>query len=129
MPLERARTQLLAGEAFRRFKQRGRAREMFEAALAAFEAAGAPAWADRARDGLARLGRPGAGGDTLTESERRLAELAASGLTNHEVAARAFVSVKTVEANLTRVYRKLGVRSRVGLANALREARGETPPA
>ncbi|HEX5251225.1 MAG TPA: AAA family ATPase [Gaiellales bacterium] len=129
MPLERARTQLLAGEAFRRFKQRGRARNMFEAALVAFEAAGAPAWADRARDGLARLGRPGGGGDTLTETERRLAELAASGLTNHEVAARAFVSVKTVEANLTRVYRKLGVRSRVGLANALREARGESPPA
>jgi hypothetical protein len=45
------------------------------------------------------------------------------------VAARAFVSVKTVEANLTRVYRKLGVRSRVGLANALHEAHGESPPA
>src|SRR6185437_2559660 len=115
MPLERARTRLLAGEAFRRFKQRGRAREMFGAA--------------RARDGLARVGRPGAGGDALTETERRLAELAASGLTNHEVAARAFVSVKTVEANLTRIYRKLGVRSRVGLANALHEARGESPPA
>ena len=129
MPLERARTRLLAGEAFRRFKQRGRAREMFEAALAAFETAGAPSWAARARDGLARVGRPGAGGDALTETERRLAELAASGLTNHEVAARAFVSVKTVEANLTRVYRKLGVRSRVGLANALHEAQGESPPA
>ena len=129
MPLERARTQLLAGEAFRRFRQRGRAKEMLEAALATFEAAGAPAWAARARDGLARLGRPGAGGDTLTETERRLAELAASGLTNHEVAARAFVSVKTVEANLTRVYRKLGVRSRVGLANALHEAPRKGPPA
>ena len=129
MPLERARTELLAGEAFRRFKQRGRAREMFAAALAAFEAAGAPAWADRAHDGLARLGRPAPGGDALTATERRLAELAASGLTNHEVAARAFVSVKTVEANLTRIYRKLGVRSRVGLANALRDARGKTPPA
>ena len=129
MPLERARTQLLAGEAFRRFRRRGRAKEMLEAARATFEAAGAPAWAARARDGLARLGRPGAGGDTLTETERRLAELAASGLTNHEVAARAFVSVKTVEANLTRVYRKLGVRSRVGLANALHEAQGEGPPA
>jgi DNA-binding CsgD family transcriptional regulator len=102
---------------------------MLEAALATFDGAGAPAWSARARDGLARLGRPGSGGDTLTETERRLAELAASGLTNTEVAARAFVSVKTVEANLTRVYRKLGVRSRVGLANALREAQGEAPPA
>jgi DNA-binding CsgD family transcriptional regulator len=129
MPLERARTQLLAGEAHRRFKQRGLAREMFESALATFEGTGAPSWAARAQEGLARLGRPGAGGDTLTETERRVAELAASGLSNHEVAARAFVSVKTVEANLTRVYRKLGVRSRVGLANALPDSQGESPPA
>ena len=73
--------------------------------------------------------RPAAGGEALTETERRLAELAASGLSNQEVAARAYVSVKTVEANLTRVYRKLGVRSRVGLANALREAGGESAQA
>ena len=129
MPLERARTQLLAGEAHRRFKQRGAARELLEAALGTFEGAGAPAWAARARQGLARLGGPGAGGDALTETERHMAELAAAGLSNREVAARSFVSVKTVEANLTRAYRKLGVRSRVGLANALRDARGESPPA
>ena len=129
MPLERARTQLLAGEANRRFKQRGAARELLEAALATFEQAGAPSWAARAREGLARLGARGEGGDTLTETERLVAELAASGLSNREVAARSFVSVKTVEANLTRAYRKLGVKSRVGLANALREARGDSPPA
>lgn len=49
-----------------------------------------------------------------------MAELAAAGLSNRQVADRAYLSVKTVEANLTRAYRKLGVRSRVGLANELR---------
>lgn len=119
MPFERARTLLLAGQAYRRYKQRARAREALTAALDAFEAAGAPHWSARARAELGRLGRAGSDGDELSETERRVAELAASGLTNQEVAQRAFLSVKTVEANLTRAYRKLGVRSRVGLANAL----------
>ncbi|HUB09904.1 MAG TPA: LuxR C-terminal-related transcriptional regulator [Myxococcales bacterium] len=119
MPLERARTLLLAGQTYRRFKQRGRARERLEAALAEFERIGTPLWAKKARQELARIGRPAAKRDELTETERRLAELAASGLSNQEVAERAFVSLKTVEANLTRVYRKLGVRSRVGLVNAI----------
>jgi DNA-binding CsgD family transcriptional regulator len=56
----------------------------------------------------------------LTATERRIAELAASGLSNQEVAERAFLTVKGVEANLTRAYRKLGIRSRGGLAGALR---------
>jgi DNA-binding CsgD family transcriptional regulator len=60
----------------------------------------------------------------LTATERRVAELAASGLSNREIAARAFLTTKAVEANLTRVYRKLGIRSRGGLARAL-EAGGE----
>ena len=72
-----------------------------------------------AQDELARVGRRVASRDELTETERRLAALAASGLSTREVAERAFVSVKTVEANLTRVYRKLGVRSRAGLAKAM----------
>jgi DNA-binding CsgD family transcriptional regulator len=126
MPFERARTLLLAGDAHRRFKRRRRARELLDEARATFEELGATPWSARAREAIGRLGRPGTGGPGLTATERRLAELAASGLSNQEVAARAFVSVKTVEANLTRVYRKLGVRSRVGLANALRED-GEEP--
>ena len=120
MPLERARTLLVAGRTYRRFKQRGVARELLEEARSLFETVGVPIWADKADAELARLGRPGPGGDELTGTERRLAELAASGLSNREVAEHAFVSVKTVESNLTRVYRKLGVRSRVELANALR---------
>ncbi len=127
MPFERARTLLVAGEVHRRFKQRRKARALLEEAVSVFESVGAPLWSARARGALERVGRPGAAHDALTETERRLAELAASGLSNHEVAERAFVSVKTVESNLTRVYRKLGVRSRVGLANALRGAAGESP--
>jgi DNA-binding CsgD family transcriptional regulator len=129
MPVERARTLLVAGEVHRRFKQRGKARELLEEAAAVFDRAGAERWAARAQTALGRVGRPGGAGDGLTQTERRLAELAASGLSNSEVAERAFVSVKTVEANLTRVYRKLGVRSRVGLANALRAAADDVPQA
>jgi len=120
MPFERARTLLVAGQAYRRYKQRARAREALTAALDAFETIGAPQWSARARAELGRLGRVGSNREDLSETERRVAELAAAGLTNQEVAQHAFLSVKTVEANLTRAYRKLGVRSRVGLANALR---------
>jgi DNA-binding CsgD family transcriptional regulator len=128
MPFERARTLLVAGQVYRRFKQRGRARRLLGEALEVFEQLGSPLWAGRARAELARVGRPGAGGDELTMTERRLAELAATGLSNREVAERAFVSVKTVEANLTRVYRKLGVRSRVTLARALQDSSEPRPP-
>jgi DNA-binding CsgD family transcriptional regulator len=55
----------------------------------------------------------------LTASERRVAELAAAGLTNREVAARLFMSPKTVEANVARAYRKLGIRSRAELGARL----------
>jgi DNA-binding NarL/FixJ family response regulator len=68
-----------------------------------------------ARGELARLGQRWPPGE-LTETEHRVAELAASGLTNREIAAAAFMSPKTVEANLSRIYRKLGVRSRAQLA-------------
>jgi DNA-binding CsgD family transcriptional regulator len=127
MPFERARTLLVAGMTYRRFKRRGMARELLEEALSVFERLGTPLWAENVRGELARVGGPGGDRDALTETERRLAELAAGGLSNQEVAERAFVTVKTVEANLTRVYRKLGVRSRVALANALRGARAEEP--
>lgn len=56
----------------------------------------------------------------LTETERLIAGHAAAGKTNTEIAAEVFVAVRTVEANLSRVYRKLGIRSRAQLADALR---------
>lgn len=119
MPLERARTLLLAGQVCRRQKQWGQARQTLGEALSEFERVGAKLWARRARAEIERIGRTVSAQDELSSSERRVAELAASGLSNKEIAQRAFLSVKTVEANLTRAYRKLGVHSRSGLAGAL----------
>ena len=122
MPVERARTQLVLGGVQRRLKQRRAARETLTAAREAFEAAGAVLWSARADAELARVsGRaPGAPGG-LTETERRVAELIAAGLTNREVAAELFVTVRAVESTLTKLYAKLGVRSRTQLAGRLRE--------
>ena len=72
-------------------------------------------WADRARAELARVNVAPTRNLTLTSSERRVAELAASGMTNRDIAAALFISPKTVEANLARVYRKLGIRTRAEL--------------
>ena len=119
MPFERGRTLFLAGQACRRCKQYGHAAKALGEAVELFEALGAPLWAAKSREELARAGRPVAGVGALSETERRLADLAARGMSNREMAAQAFVSVKTVEANLSRVYRKLGVRSRAALAMAL----------
>jgi len=80
----------------------------------------APAlWAQRTRAELDRAAGRRTGGD-LTESEKPVADLAASGLTNRQVAAQLFMSPKTVEANLARVYSKLGIRSRAELGAAWR---------
>ena len=120
MPLERARTLLVLGSVLRRDRHRRRAREALTEALLLFERAGAHLWEKRAAAELGRLGLRN--GNRLTETERQVAELAATGLSNREVAERAFLSVKGVEANLTRIYRKLGIRSRSGLARALEAA-------
>ena len=88
-------------------------------ALAVFEDLGADDWARRTRDELARVPERRTGGE-LTATEETVARLAAEGLTNQQIAERAFLSPKTVEVNLTRVYRKLGVR-RAALAGRLAE--------
>ena len=119
-PFDRARTLLVLGSTQRRFKQRAEARGSLEAALAVFEELGAALWAERARAEIARLGgRRARDRDELTETERRIAELAAGGRSNREIAGELFVSERTVESNLTRAYRKLGVRSRTELARRL----------
>lgn len=115
MPFERARTLLVKGVIERRAKQRSRAKESLEEALHEFERMGAPLWAERARVELARVGLRRSSGAELTASELRVAEMAASGLTNREVAAALFISPKTVEANLSKIYRKLGIGSRAEL--------------
>ncbi len=126
MPFERARTLLVLGRVQRRRGTRGEARATLGEALIAFEQFGAPLWAERARLEIERLGRRAGSPDALTPAEIRIAELAASGLANAEIANRMFLSTKAVEANLTRVYRKLGIRSRGGLARALQTESGKS---
>jgi DNA-binding CsgD family transcriptional regulator len=120
-PFELARSLLALGKLERRAKRKRAGREALDRAAAIFAALPAPLWLAKVEDERARLGfRTAPGG--LTETEARIAELAASGMTNPEIAAVAFVSRKTVEANLSKVYRKLGVRSRVELARRLPES-------
>jgi DNA-binding NarL/FixJ family response regulator len=105
----------------RRAKRRRAARESLQAAVAILEEIGAAPWAQKARAELARIGGRARGGDELTATERRVAELVAEGRTNREVAAALFVTPRTVEWNLTKIYAKLHVRSRAELTRRLSE--------
>jgi DNA-binding CsgD family transcriptional regulator len=122
MPFERARTQLLLGQLQRRQRQKDPARATLREALQSFEAIGTPLWASRAEAELARADVVPTHDLSLTPSERRVAELAASGMTNKDVAAALFISPKTVEANLVRIYRKLGINSRAELGRMIRDS-------
>jgi DNA-binding CsgD family transcriptional regulator len=125
--LERARTLLVAAEVHRRARRRARAGACLTEAAALFDECGAPAWADRARAELSRNGsKPKSesnadsdGASRLTAAERRVAELAADGRTNAGIATELFMAQRTVEAHLSRVYRKLGVRSRTEMSRQL----------
>ncbi|BBZ27435.1 transcriptional regulator [Mycolicibacterium madagascariense] len=119
VPFERARTQLLLAELQRRLRRRQAARTTIEGALATFDALGTPAWSARASAELARIQVLRGQEPDLTASEQRVAELAAAGMSNKDIAAALFISPKTVESNLGRSYRKLGVRTRVELARRL----------
>jgi DNA-binding CsgD family transcriptional regulator len=120
-PFDRTCTLMLYGQTLRRAKRRRLARETLTEALSGFERLGAPLWADRARGELARIGgRAPSGG--LTPTEGRIAALVAAGKSNKEVAAELFVTVRTVETNLSRIYAKLGLRSRGELAAWLARA-------
>jgi DNA-binding CsgD family transcriptional regulator len=118
MPFERARTQLLLGRLQRRHRMKG-ATTTLRAALAAFEQLGTPLWAGRARALLAGDDATEDALGGLSDAERRVAELAASGMTNRDVSEALFISAKTVEATLARVYRKLGIRSRAELGRTM----------
>ena len=115
MPVELARTLLVRGVLERRARRRAQAKCSFEQSLEIFERVGARLWAARARQELDRLGLRRSSGDQLTAGERRVARLAAQGLTNRQVAAELYLSPKTVESNLSRVYRKLRISSRAEL--------------
>jgi DNA-binding CsgD family transcriptional regulator len=119
MRFERARTQLLLGQLQRRQRQKETAAATLRAAHVEFEEMGAPLWADRARAELARTNVAPSRNHALTPSEQRVAELAAAGMRNRDVAASLFISPKTVEANLARIYRKLGISSRAELGRLI----------
>jgi DNA-binding CsgD family transcriptional regulator len=121
MPFERARTLLVQGKLLRRRKEKLAARAALLSARQIFDELGSPIWSASAGEELRRLGlRRGTASD-LTPTEERVARMAADGMTNREIAAAIFVSPKSVEANLSRVYRKLGISSRRQLARVLRE--------
>ncbi|MEU1268629.1 LuxR family transcriptional regulator [Streptomyces sp. NPDC005799] len=128
LPYEKARTLLLLGQLQRRRNERLAARATLEEAAGAFDMVGAALWAHNARTELDRLGSRSGPVDALTPTEQRIAELAASGLTNREVATALVISPKTVEANLSRAYRKLGIRSRAQLGAWLAQRRTEDHP-
>jgi DNA-binding CsgD family transcriptional regulator len=118
LPLDRGRALLALGSVCRRLREHARARDTLGSALEIFTELGTPPWIERARRELERIpGRRAGEHDQLTEAEARIAELVAAGRSNKDVAAALFVSVKTVEVTLTRVYQKVGVRSRAELAH------------
>ncbi|WP_406038360.1 helix-turn-helix transcriptional regulator [Micromonospora sp. NBC_00898] len=112
----------MAGLAHRRARRRREAREVLGTAAAEFAALGAAAFAHRAHAELARIGGRTPTPTTLTATEQRVARLAAQGRTNRAIADALFISPKTVEANLARVYRKLGISSRAELGAAMAQS-------
>ncbi|MQY04522.1 ATP-binding protein [Actinomadura macrotermitis] len=129
-PFERARTDLLHGEWLRRHRRRSDARGPLRAALDAFEALRAAPWAERARAELRATGEAGAAAeatapgllDRLTPQELQVVRLAADGTSSREIAARLFLSPRTVEYHLYKAYPKLGVSSRRELSRLPLEA-------
>ena len=122
---ESARTMLAFGERLRRAGRRVDAREQLRPALTEFEALGAVSWADRAATELEATGESVRRGDTvtvaLTPQELQVCELLAEGKTTRETAAALFLSPKTVEYHLRKVYVKLSIRSRAELARAMED--------
>ncbi|MEU1374947.1 AAA family ATPase [Streptomyces triculaminicus] len=129
---DRARVQLAYGERMRRARATAESRAPLRAALATFEDLGARPWAERAEKELRAAGwsrrRPGSSNAAeLSAQEWEVARLAASGLTNKQIAERLFLSHRTVGAHLYQVYPKLGITSRAMLRDAL-DARDDVPP-
>jgi DNA-binding CsgD family transcriptional regulator len=127
LPFELARTWLAKGLVHRRRKEKRLAKNALERARDMFDRLGATLWADKALHELGRVGLRRSKGDELTATEARVAELAAGGLTNREVGQRLFLSPKTVEANLARIYRKLGVSSRAELGAVMAKRTAGSP--
>lgn len=123
---ETARTQLVYGSWLRRVRRRVDARVQLRTAVGIFDQLGAGTWADQAANELKATGetarrREHSSADDLTPQERQVAQLLADGLSTREAAAKLFLSPKTVEYHLRKVYTKLGIHSRAELAEQLTE--------
>ena len=120
-PIEEARAQLVAGSALRRRRRPAASQDMLKRATATFARVGALGWLAAAESELTgqrgQADRDPTGG--LTVQEMRVAQEIAAGATNRQAATRLFCSPKTIEYHLTRVYAKLGVRSRAALAGRM----------
>jgi DNA-binding CsgD family transcriptional regulator len=119
-PFDRARTQLLYGEALRRARRRVDAREHLRAAFTTFERLGASPWAERARTELRVSGetarqRDPSTLDQLTPQELQVVRFVGQGATNREVAAQLFLSPRTIDYHLRQIFTKLGISSRAEL--------------
>jgi DNA-binding CsgD family transcriptional regulator len=115
-PFEHGRTLLALGTVRRRQGEKRAARETLEQARSIFDHLGAPLWAERTRGELRRIGGRTTSSSQLSETEARIVALVCAGQTNDQVARALSLSAKTVAWNLSKVYRKLGVRSRTELA-------------
>jgi DNA-binding CsgD family transcriptional regulator len=126
-PVPLGRALLALGSVQRRRRRKADARHNLERAVALFDDAGAVIWRDRAGRELGRIGgRSAPAGDDLSTTERDIFRLVAEGRANKQVANDLHLSVKTVEWNLTKIYRKVGVRSRTELI-ALRASKPGEP--
>jgi DNA-binding CsgD family transcriptional regulator len=131
LPLDRGRTLIALARVERRRRRRSAAQNALQAAAAVFDRAGASPWLALATETPSRTTEPapdrGGAPSSLTDAELRLALLVRQGASNQEAAAKLYLSVKTVEARLTRIYQKLDVRSRAQLATALNAWPGHRP--
>ncbi|MED7828790.1 LuxR C-terminal-related transcriptional regulator, partial [Streptomyces chiangmaiensis] len=121
-PFEHARIHLANGMWLRRKRDAKEARGTLTCAAETFQRLGARTWAERARRELRATGvrvRPAAPLAALTPQERQIAELAASGLSNKEIAKQLFLSQRTVGSHLYHIFPKLGINSRAALRDAL----------
>jgi DNA-binding CsgD family transcriptional regulator len=126
LPFELGRSLLALGLVLRRARRQSAARAALGESLDIFQRLGASLWREQAEDVLSRRRGSGRSVNGLTPAELRVGRLVATGATNQEVARQLFVSVRAVEAHLTSIYRKLGIRSRTELAIRLRDTSPDT---
>ncbi|ADD44656.1 AAA family ATPase [Stackebrandtia nassauensis] len=123
-PIDVARAELTLGRLHRRMRHRSKARRAFARAVELTTAIGAAPWLALARGELARLDSGAAPARDLSDAEQRIVDLVAEGATNRDIGTALFLSVKAVEARLSRLYRRFGVRNRAGLLSKLGERGG-----